>query len=121
MPTVRNISAGDTLMYTITATNSGGANLTDVVVTDDLIIPTGGTTPCALVLLGGTCTLVGTYVVTPADVVAGLSPIRDRGFRSGRSGDRRRDHVGVSAGVVGGEAGASVVDGCRRLRGHLGG
>ena len=109
-------------MYTITATNSGGANLTDVVVTDDLIIPTGGTTPCALVLPGGTCTLVGTYVVTPADVVAGsIANDGDRGFRSGRSGDRRPDHVAVSAGVVGGEAGASVVNGCRRFRGHFGG
>jgi uncharacterized repeat protein (TIGR01451 family) len=66
-----DISAGDTLTYTVTATNSGAANLTDVVVTDDLISPTGGTTPCGLVAPGGTCTLVGTYAVTPADVVAG--------------------------------------------------
>ena len=66
-----DISAGDTLTYTITATNSGAANLTDVVVTDGLITPTGGSTPCALVAPGGTCTLIGTYVVTPADVVAG--------------------------------------------------
>jgi uncharacterized repeat protein (TIGR01451 family) len=64
-------SVGDTLTYTITATNTGTANLTDVVVSDSLITPTGGTTPCALVAPGGTCTLVGTYVVTAADVVAG--------------------------------------------------
>jgi uncharacterized repeat protein (TIGR01451 family) len=57
-------SVGDTLTYTITATNTGTANLTDVVVSDSLITPTGGTTPCALVAPGGTCTLVGTYVVT---------------------------------------------------------
>ncbi len=66
-----DISAGDTLTYTITATNVGGANLTDVTVTDDLITPTGGDTPCALVASGGTCTLVGTYLVTAADVAAG--------------------------------------------------
>jgi len=66
-----DISAGDTLTYTITATNVGGATLTGVTVTDDLITPTGGTTPCAVVATGGTCTLVGTYVVTDADVAAG--------------------------------------------------
>ena len=43
-----DVSVGDTLTYTITATNTGTANLTNVVVTDDLITPTGGTTPCAL-------------------------------------------------------------------------
>ena len=63
-------SPGDTLTYTITATNTGTANLTNVVVTDSLITPTGGgTTPCALVLPGGTCTLVGTYVVQASDLV----------------------------------------------------
>ena len=66
-----DVSVGDTLTYTITATNTGTANLTNVVVTDDLITPTGGTTPCALVP-GGTCTLIGTYVVTAADVTAGI-------------------------------------------------
>ncbi len=66
-----DVSAGDTLTYTVTATNSGGANLTNVVVSDGLITATGGTTPCALVAPGGTCTLVGTYVVTAADVAAG--------------------------------------------------
>jgi len=66
-----DVSAGDTLTYTITATNSGGANLTNVVVTDDLVTATGGTTPCALLLPTETCTLVGTYTVTAADVAAG--------------------------------------------------
>ncbi len=66
-----DISAGDTLTYTITATNTGGSNLTDVVVTDNLITTTGGTTPCGLLGTGGTCTLVGTHVVTAADVTAG--------------------------------------------------
>ncbi len=62
---------GDTLTYTITATNTGGANLTDVVVGDGMITPTGGTTPCALVAAGGSCTLIGAYVVTAADVTTG--------------------------------------------------
>ena len=66
------VSLDDSLTYTITATNLGTANLTNVVVSDDLITPTGGgTTPCGLVAPGGTCTLVGTYVVTQADVDAG--------------------------------------------------
>ena len=66
-----DISAGDTLTYTITATNNGASNLTDVTVTDDLITPTGGSTPCALLAPTETCTLIGDYVVTPGDVVAG--------------------------------------------------
>ena len=66
-----DVSVGDTLTYTITATNSGSATLTDVVVSDDLITRTGGTSPCATVAPGGTCTLIGTYVVTAGDVTAG--------------------------------------------------
>ncbi len=66
-----DVSVGDTLTYTITATNDGGATLTNVVVSDPLITPTGGTSPCASVAAGGTCTLIGTYVVTAADVTAG--------------------------------------------------
>ena len=38
-----DVSVGDTFTYTITATNGGTANLTNVVVTDDLITSTGGT------------------------------------------------------------------------------
>ncbi len=63
-----DVSVGDTLTYTITATNDGTARLTNVVVSDSLITPTGGTTPCALVVPGGTCTLIGTYVVQPSDL-----------------------------------------------------
>ncbi len=73
-----DVSVGDTLTYTITATNNGTANLTNVVVSDPLITPTGGTTPCAHRAAGGTCTLVGTYVVTAADVAAGRSSTRRR-------------------------------------------
>jgi len=64
-----DISVGDTLSYTITATNNGAASLTNVVVTDPLTTP--NTQSCALVASGASCTLVGTYVVTAADVTAG--------------------------------------------------
>ena len=65
------ITAGSVLEYTITATNTGNLTLTNVIVTDDLITPTGGTTPCASVAPDATCTLIGTYEVTPEDVENG--------------------------------------------------
>ena len=66
---IRDSSVGDTLTYTITATNSGTAALTNVVINDSLITP--NTTTCALVASGDTCVLTGTYVVTAADITAG--------------------------------------------------
>jgi len=65
------IVLGSVLTYTVTGTNTGNVTLQNVVITDDLITPTGGTTPCATVAPGDTCTLVGTYTVTQADVDAG--------------------------------------------------
>ncbi|MEM1080204.1 MAG: hypothetical protein AAGH65_01350, partial [Pseudomonadota bacterium] len=65
------IALGSVLEYTVTATNVGNLTLTNVVVTDNLITPTGGTTPCAVVPPGGICTLIGTYVVDQDDVDAG--------------------------------------------------
>jgi len=65
------IELGSVLEYTITATNSGNMTLLNVVVTDTLITPSGGTTPCASVLVGATCTLIGTYVVTQNDLDLG--------------------------------------------------
>jgi len=65
-----DVSTGDVLTYTITATNSGTATLTNVVVSDALITP--NTNTCAIVNPGTTCVLVGTYTVTPADVSAGV-------------------------------------------------
>ncbi|WP_057916779.1 DUF7507 domain-containing protein [Lysobacter antibioticus] len=66
------VSLGDVLTYTVTVTNtSTTTNLNNVVVSDSKITPTGGTTPCASVVPGGTCTLIGTYTVTAADVTAG--------------------------------------------------
>jgi uncharacterized repeat protein (TIGR01451 family) len=50
-----DVSAGDTLAYTLTATNNGNLNLTNVVVSDDL---TGDSTTCAgPVAPGDTCVL----------------------------------------------------------------
>ncbi len=66
-----DVSLGDTLTYTVTATNDGSTTLNNVTVVDNLITATGGTTPCASVAPGGTCTLIGTYSVVQADVDAG--------------------------------------------------
>ena len=38
-----DVSAGDTLMYTVTATNDGTASLTNVVVSDPMIMPSSMT------------------------------------------------------------------------------
>ena len=58
-------SIGDTLSYTIVATNTGNAAQTNFVITDNVITPSTNT--CAAVAVGATCTLTGTYVVTEAD------------------------------------------------------
>ena len=70
-----DVSVGDTLSYTITATSTGTANLTNVGIDDSL---TGDSINCPLVLaaannggVAGTCVLDTTYLVTPADVTAG--------------------------------------------------
>ncbi|MDA0958229.1 MAG: OmpA family protein [Proteobacteria bacterium] len=64
-----DISVGDTLSYSIIATNSGNVSLSKVVVTDPMLDP--GTFTCELVLPSATCELVGTYQVAQADVDAG--------------------------------------------------
>ena len=67
-----DITLGDTLEFTITATNTGNVTLDNVVVTDAQLTPTGGNTDCLTVTPGDTCTLIGTYVVTVADANAGM-------------------------------------------------
>ena len=64
-----DVTLNDTLTYTITATNSGNVTLNNVTVSDDL---TGDSTSCASVAPGGTCVLTVTYVVSQADVDAGV-------------------------------------------------
>ena len=66
-----DVSVGDTLSYTITATNTGNVDLNGVVVSDDLTgdFTGDGTNPaCADPLtLTATCVLDTTYVVTTAE------------------------------------------------------
>jgi uncharacterized repeat protein (TIGR01451 family) len=62
------VSLGDTLSYSLTATNSGDVTLTAVTVADDL---TGDATSCLALAPGADCVLTVTYVVTQADVDAG--------------------------------------------------
>ena len=64
-----DVTLGDVLTYTATATNSGNVPLTNVVVKDLLVNTTGNT--CGSVAIGGTCVLTGTYTVSQADVDAG--------------------------------------------------
>ena len=59
------VSIGDTLTYTIVATNDGNITQNNVVVSDNLITPNSNT--CATVAVGATCTLTGDYIVTMAD------------------------------------------------------
>ncbi len=66
-----DVTFGDTLTYTITATSTGTADLTNIRVNDSLTIATGGTTPCELLLPTESCTRIGKYIVTANDVTAG--------------------------------------------------
>lgn len=62
-----SVTLGDTLTYSLTATNTGEAELTDVVVDDVL---TGDSTTCASVAPGATCVLTASLVVSQAEVDA---------------------------------------------------
>ncbi|MEZ5471909.1 MAG: hypothetical protein R3E90_09030 [Marinicella sp.] len=61
-----NISVGDILTFTITATNNGNITLNNVVVTDPMINPNSNT--CPTVAPGANCQLVGTYTVQQSDI-----------------------------------------------------
>ncbi|KAG1654010.1 Serine-aspartate repeat-containing protein D [Nymphon striatum] len=63
------ITINDTLTYTVSAENIGNDTIKDIVVTDSKITPNSKT--CATLLPTEKCDLVGTYVVTQADVDAG--------------------------------------------------
>lgn len=62
-------SAGDTLLYIITATNTGTANLTNVTITDELIVP--DTRVCEFLAPSDICQLVGKYVIDQGDMDVG--------------------------------------------------
>lgn len=64
-----DVATGDSLTYSVTATNTGNVALSDVTIDDPLITP--NRIVCASVAPGGECTLTGTYVVTQADTDAG--------------------------------------------------
>jgi uncharacterized repeat protein (TIGR01451 family) len=70
-----DVSVGDTLKYKITARNTGTANLTNVVITDDLTnanTEDSADANCDDPLLPDTtCVLTTTYVVEQGDVDAG--------------------------------------------------
>ncbi|TQD44398.1 DUF7507 domain-containing protein, partial [Marilutibacter aestuarii] len=66
------VSVGDTLTYTVTASNTGNVPLANVTIDDPTTTPDSVT--CALVPAGGQCQLVATYTVTQADADAGEVP-----------------------------------------------
>lgn len=63
-----SVTLGDTLTYSLTATNTGEVELTDVVVDDVL---TGDSTTCTSVAPEATCVLTASLVVSQAEVDAG--------------------------------------------------
>ncbi len=64
-----SITLGDTLTYSVTATNTGTVTQTGVHVTDSKITPASKI--CSTLAPNATCILTGTYTVTQADVDAG--------------------------------------------------
>ncbi len=64
-----DVTLGDTLEYVVTATNSGNATQTNVVVTDAQLTPSSYT--CATLAPAATCVLTGTHDVTIAEANAG--------------------------------------------------
>ena len=63
------VSPGDALAYTITATNRGNTDLTNVVVSDTRITPDSAS--CAILRPAATCVLTGSLTVTPDEARAG--------------------------------------------------
>ncbi|MBP6379293.1 MAG: DUF11 domain-containing protein, partial [Sphingorhabdus sp.] len=64
-----SLTVGSTLTYTVVATNAGNITQSAVTVSDPMLTP--GSTTCATLAPGATCTLTGTYVVQQSDVDAG--------------------------------------------------
>ncbi|AEE19386.1 conserved repeat domain protein [Dokdonia sp. 4H-3-7-5] len=63
------IDAGDTITYTLTITNNGNEELTNVIVVDPLIIINEG--PVAVLAISESATFTGTYIITQNDIEAG--------------------------------------------------
>ena len=65
--------AGDTIAYTVVATNTGNVTLSDVTVTDpSLTLACTPTVPVATLAPGDSISCSGTYTATSADVTAGF-------------------------------------------------
>ena len=63
------VSVGDTLTYTVTATNTGNIAQSAVVVSDPLLTPS--TITCNAVAVDASCVLTGAYVVRQSDIDTG--------------------------------------------------
>lgn len=63
------VSLNDVLTYNVTATNDGTVTLTNVTVSDPMLVP--NSISCPSVAIGGACLLSGTYTVGQPDVDAG--------------------------------------------------
>ncbi|MBK9432557.1 MAG: hypothetical protein IPN50_09135 [Sphingomonadales bacterium] len=90
-----SLTVGSTLTYTVVATNAGNITQSAVTVSDPMLTP--GSTTCATLAPGATCTLTGTYVVQQSDVDAGkidntasvaLDPGHNTGHRQRLDPDR---------------------------------
>jgi uncharacterized repeat protein (TIGR01451 family) len=62
-----NVTLGDRLDYSVTATNTGSGSLTNVQVNDNF----GATNTCATVAVNAACVATSSHVVTAADVTGG--------------------------------------------------
>ena len=65
-----DLNSGDALSYRITAQNTGNVTLTNVRVTDEILLPSEAV--CAEVGPGDTCVLSGRYTVLVTDITAGV-------------------------------------------------
>ena len=65
-----SLTVGDTMAFSVTATNSGTVTQNNVVVTDAKLTPNSNT--CATLAPNATCVLSGSHVVTAAEATAGL-------------------------------------------------
>ncbi len=63
------VDAGDTITYSLTVTNNGNEDLTNVLVVDPLIIINEG--PVAVLAISESASFTGTYTITQDDIEAG--------------------------------------------------
>ena len=66
------VDPGDTIVYTLTVTNSGTTQLTNVTVTDPKVACNSATISAVTLAAGASTSCTGTYVITQADIDAGF-------------------------------------------------